>query len=158
MRPSEPAWALALARETAKRSTCLRRHVGAVLVDQDGYVIATGYNGAPRGSAHCRTCRREDLAVKPGERYELCRSVHAEPNALLQAGKAARDATLYLCTLLPESGLVLENWPCAMCARLIVNAQVRSVVVATGTGFAIREPHAIQAGYEGGIHPVCNSR
>lgn len=151
MRPSEPAWALALARETAKRSTCLRRHVGAVLVDRDGYVIATGYNGAPSGSAHCETCRREDQAVPAGERYELCRSVHAEANALLQAGKAAQGATLFLSTLLPESGLVLENWPCAMCARLLVNAGVAWVVVDGPGRIALETPWTVYGRHEGEV-------
>ncbi len=152
-RPTGTDWALALARETAKRSTCLRRHVGAVLVDERGHVIATGYNGAPAGSPHCTTCRRETLAVPPGERYELCRSVHAEANALLQAGRAARGATLYLATLDPGAGGVLENWPCPMCARLILNAGVRCVVVATPAGPVPEDPRSIHAAHEAGVGP-----
>ena len=144
-RPTNVQWALTLARKTSERSTCLRRNVGAVLVDRDGYVVATGYNGAPTGQPHCTTCLREDLGVPRGERYEICRSVHAEANALLQAGKAAKGATLYISTIDPEFHDIVENWPCSMCARLIVNAGVACVVVDGPNGPLPEDPRSILA-------------
>ncbi|HIH03784.1 MAG TPA: dCMP deaminase family protein [Methanoregulaceae archaeon] len=159
-RASEHAWALALAWETAKRSTCLRRHVGAVLLDGAGHVIATGYNGAPAGTPHCETCLREELAVPAGERYELCRAVHAEANALLQAGRSARGATIVLATINPVTGGGLQSndqakWPCLMCARLLINAGVEAVVVRvvnSRQGFEIDDPRSILAWRERGLN------
>ncbi|NLX48384.1 MAG: cytidine deaminase [Methanospirillum sp.] len=141
-RPSEGQWACALARETAKRSTCLRRHVGAVLLDRLGHVIATGYNGAPVNEDHCTTCLREELGVPQGTMYEICRSVHAEANAVIQARPWASDGTLYLATIDPKTGEVVENWPCSMCARLLVNAGVREVSMLRPDGsIATDTPH-----------------
>ena len=98
-RPSWDEYFLQLARQAATRSTCLRRQVGAVLV-RDKRMLATGYNGAPRGIAHCLDvgCLREQLGIPSGERHELCRAIHAEQNAIIQAavhGVAIEGATLY---------------------------------------------------------------
>lgn len=111
---------MGITRMVAKRSTCLRRQVGAVLV-KDKRILATGYNGAPSGLPHCREvgCIRKDSEVPSGMRHELCRGLHAEQNVIIQAayhGVAIRDATLY-CT----------NRPCAICSKMIINAGVRRI-------------------------------
>ncbi len=120
-RPSWDEYFLELADMVASRSTCLRRHVGAVLVRKDR-IIATGYNGAPRGLGHCLDmgCMREQMGIPSGHRYELCRGVHAEQNAIINAayyGVSTQDTVLY-CT----------NQPCIICARMLINAGVIRVV------------------------------
>jgi dCMP deaminase len=120
-RPSWEDYFLQLADLVASRSTCLRRQVGAVLV-RDERIIATGYNGAPRGIQHCLEagCLREKMGIPSGERYELCRGVHAEQNAIINAayyGVSTKGAVLY-CT----------NQPCLICARMIINAGIIKVV------------------------------
>lgn len=114
---------MGIARLVAERSTCLRRAVGAVLV-RDRRVLCTGYNGAPRGLAHCEKagCVRERLGIAVGERIEICRGIHAEQNALVQAatfGISVAGATLY-CT----------HEPCITCAKMLLNAGVSEFVVA----------------------------
>lgn len=121
VRPSWDDYFLQLADLVASRSTCLRRQVGAVLV-RDERIIATGYNGAPRGIQHCLEagCLREKMGIPSGERYELCRGVHAEQNAIINAayyGVSTKGAILY-CT----------NQPCLICARMIINAGIIKVV------------------------------
>ncbi len=122
--PTRPDWDeyfLQMAELAATRSTCLRRHVGAILV-QDRRVIATGYNGAPSGLKHCieTGCMRQQLNIPSGQRYEICRGNHAEQNAIINAayyGVSTKGATLY-CT----------HQPCTICARMIINAGIRRVV------------------------------
>jgi len=114
-----------ITRLVASRSTCLRRHVGTVVV-KDKKILATGYNGAPSGMAHCLEvgCVRDQLDVPSGERHELCRGLHAEQNAIIQAayhGVSIKDATLY-CT----------NLPCVICTKMIINAGIRRVVYEQG--------------------------
>jgi len=121
IRPSWDEYFLELADLVASRSTCLRRHVGAVLVRNDR-IIATGYNGAPRGLGHCLEmgCLREEMGIPSGQRYELCRGVHAEQNAIINAayyGVSTQDTVLY-CT----------NQPCIICARILINAGIIRVV------------------------------
>lgn len=121
VRPSWDEYFLELAELIARRSTCLRRNVGAVLVKEDR-IIATGYNGAPRGLHHCLDlgCLRQEQGIPSGQRYELCRGVHAEQNAIINAafyGVSTRDTVLY-CT----------NQPCIICARMIINAGIIKVV------------------------------
>ena len=116
---------MSLAKKVASRSTCLRRQVGAVLV-LENRVLATGYNGAPSGLPHCEElgCLRDMLRVPSGERQELCRALHAEQNALIQAaiyGVSVKGATLY-CT----------HRPCITCAKILVNAGVARVVYEGG--------------------------
>jgi dCMP deaminase len=111
-----------IAELVSKRSTCLRRSVGAVLV-KDRRLLATGYNGAPSGLNHCLDmgCLREQMGVPSGERHELCRGLHAEQNAIIQAalhGVSVNSATLY-CT----------NQPCVICAKMIINAGIIAVVI-----------------------------
>ena len=124
---------LDIAQTVAERATCLRRCYGAILVKSDE-IIATGYNGAPRGRKNCvdlNYCTREALNIPSGERYELCRSVHAEANAIISA--ARRDtlgATLYMVCVAPETGaLIPGSTSCSMCRRLIINAGIRRVVI-----------------------------
>jgi dCMP deaminase len=124
---------LDIAQTVASRGTCLRRNFGAIIVAND-VIISTGYVGAPRGRKNCSDlgfCTRKQLGIPQGERYELCRSVHAEANAIINA---ARDrmigSTLYLVGIDYESGQVVPNaLPCSMCRRLIINAGISTVVV-----------------------------
>jgi len=120
-RPDWDSYFMMMAYLVSLRSTCLRRRVGAVLV-KDRRILATGYNGAPKGLPHCDVvgCVREKLGVPPGERHELCRGLHAEQNAIIQAaafGVSTKGATLYTTT-----------FPCVICAKLIVNAEIKEVV------------------------------
>ena len=122
-----------IACSVAKRSTCLRRLYGAVIV-KDDEIISTGYVGAPRGRANCsdlQRCIRQELHINRGERYELCRSVHAEANAIISASR--RDmlgATIYLAGFEAASGeLIAQANSCSMCKRMIINAGIETVVV-----------------------------
>ena len=124
---------LDIAQAVAKRGTCLRRKFGSIIVSNDE-IIATGYAGAPRGRKNCSDtggCTRDKLGIPRGERYEMCRSVHAEANAIISA--ARRDmigATLYIACIDPETDeLVPGTNSCAMCKRLIINAGIAKVVV-----------------------------
>ena len=124
---------LDLAETVAQRSTCLRRRYGAVIVKNDE-VISTGYVGAPRGRANCSDlgyCLRTQLNVPRGERYELCRSVHAEANAIISASR--RDmlgSTLYLAGQEVPTGEYIQNATCcSMCKRMVINAGIETVVV-----------------------------
>lgn len=124
-RPDWDSYFMEIANVVRKRSTCLRRQVGAVIV-KDRRILATGYNGAPSGIAHCAEtgCLREKLHVPSGERHELCRGIHAEQNAIVQAaylGVSISDSTLY-CT----------NQPCILCAKMLINAGVKRVVIQEG--------------------------
>jgi len=118
-RPSWDEYFMRIAHVVASRSTCLRRKVGAVLV-KDKRILATGYNGAPKGLPHCETCLREELGVPSGQRHELCRGVHAEQNAIIQAavfGVSTKGAILYTTT-----------FPCIICAKMLINAEVDEIV------------------------------
>ena len=126
---------LDIAQTVAERGTCLRRNFGAIIVKNDA-IIATGYNGAPRGRVNCsdlRECMREKLGVPKGQRYELCRSVHAEANCIISAPRTETiGSTLYLACLDAKTGeLYGEVEPCSMCKRLIINAGVERAVVRT---------------------------
>ena len=115
-----------MAELTAKRSTCLRRHVGAVIV-KDKHVIASGYNGAPKGIAHCDErggCLRQKMEVPSGQRHELCMALHAEQNAIIQAaclGQSVEGATIYV-----------THQPCVICAKMIINAGIEKIIVKEG--------------------------
>lgn len=124
---------LDIAQTVLERGTCLRRNVGAILVKND-VIISTGYAGAPRGRANCSdlgVCRREQLQVPRGQRYELCRSVHAEQNCIIAASREEMlDSTLYLTMRDNTTGQLVHNAsPCNMCRRLIINAGIRTVIV-----------------------------
>lgn len=120
-RPSWDEYFMEMTKLTAKRSTCLRRKVGAVLV-KDTRVISTGYNGAPSGVTHCEVtgCLRQKLNVPSGERHELCRGLHGEQNAIIQAalhGVSTEGATIYCTTK-----------PCSICTKMIINAKISRIV------------------------------
>jgi dCMP deaminase len=122
-RPSWDEYFMRIAHEVAQRSTCLRRHVGAVVV-LDKRILATGYNGAPSGLPHCEEvgCLREQMQVPSGQRHELCRGLHAEMNALLQGaryGVRTEGATLYS-----------THVPCSLCSKMIINTGIVRVVAA----------------------------
>lgn len=124
-RPSWDEYFMEIARAVSGRATCLRRRVGAVVV-RDKRILATGYNGAPSGLAHCADvgCLREERGIASGERHELCRGLHAEQNALLQAalhGISLSGASLYS-----------THRPCALCAKMIINAGIREVFFDVG--------------------------
>ena len=125
MRPSWESYFMEIAQVVATRSTCVRRQVGAVLV-KDRQLLSTGYNGVPRGLVHCaeRGCLREQLGIPSGERHELCRGLHAEQNAIIQAayhGVSIQGAELY-CT----------HQPCVVCAKMLVNAGITTAFVGGG--------------------------
>jgi dCMP deaminase len=124
-RPSWDDYFLSLAGMVASRSTCIRRRVGALLV-KDKRILCTGYNGAPSGLRHCHEigCLRDHLKVPSGERHELCRGLHAEQNALIQAAKhgiSVEGAVLY-CT----------TFPCVICAKMLINAGIIRIVYTEG--------------------------
>ena len=132
-RVSKENYYLDIAQTVAKRSTCLRRCYGAIIVKNDE-IISTGYNGAPRGRKNCvdlNYCTREAMKIPSGQRYELCRSVHAEANAIISA--ARRDtigATIYMACIDPASGkLIPDSSSCSMCRRLIINAGVERIII-----------------------------
>ena len=123
-RPDKINYYLDIAETVSKRSTCLRKHYGAIIVKNDS-IISTGYNGAPRGRKNCTdlaSCHREELGIPRGERYELCRSVHAEANAIRSAArKDMIGATLYLVGRdMKTKELVKDATSCSMCKRLII--------------------------------------
>lgn len=124
---------LDIAETVAERSTCLRRCYGAIIVNNDE-IISTGYNGAPRGRKNCidlGRCIREELKIPSGERYELCRSVHAEQNCIISA--ARRDmlgATLYLACINGEKTALMSGTnSCSMCKRAIINSGIKEVII-----------------------------
>ena len=125
-RPSWDEYFMEMAELTAKRSTCMRRHVGAVIV-KDRHAIATGYNGAPSGIMHCEErggCIRQQLNVPSGQRHELCMALHAEQNAIIQAavmGNSVEGGTIYI-----------THQPCAICAKIILNAGIKRIVIKEG--------------------------
>ncbi len=121
-RPGWDAYFMRMAELVSTRSTCLRRRVGAVLV-RERRILATGYNGAPQGLRHCAElgCLREELGIPSGERHELCRGIHAEQNAIIQAaifGVSTRGSVLYCTTK-----------PCIICTKMLINAGVERFVV-----------------------------
>ena len=124
---------LDIAESVLKRSTCIRRCFGAIIVKNDE-IIATGFNGAPRGRKNCcdlKYCLREKLNIPRGERYEMCRSVHAEQNAIISASRRdLLDSTLYLVGKEFETGNYVANSnPCSLCKRMIINAGIKTVVL-----------------------------
>ena len=138
-RPSWEIYFMEIAVLVAKRSTCLRRSVGAVVV-KDRRMLSTGYNGAQTKVRHCRQtgCLREQMKVPSGERHELCRGIHAEHNAIIQAafhGVSIRDASLY-CT----------NLPCSICAKMIINAGIKVIYYLSGYADTMSEEMLKEAG------------
>lgn len=132
-RVSKENYYLDIAQTVAERSTCLRRRFGAIIVKNDS-IVSTGYNGAPRGRKNCSDlgyCFRESLNIPRGERYELCRSVHAEANAIIAAPRENMlGADLYMVCTDPKSGEVMSGTcSCMMCKRMVINAGIARVIV-----------------------------
>ncbi|MCD6335821.1 MAG: cytidine deaminase [Candidatus Latescibacteria bacterium] len=128
MRPDKMEYFLSIALNVARRSTCLRRNYGAVIVDKRGHIISTGYNGQPHGVAHCQVCYRQEHHVPPGERYELCRSIHAEMNALLiPSMEACEEGVMYLAGFDHTTGKEIIARPCTMCWRIILNTPLEAI-------------------------------
>ena len=121
-RPSWDEYFLKLAFEVSKRSTCLRRAVGAIIV-KDRRILATGYNGVPSGLRHCEEtgCLREQLGVPSGQRHEICRGLHAEQNAIIQAARYGIEG----------SSIYITTEPCSVCAKMLINAGIKEIVFAT---------------------------
>ncbi|MDO9514845.1 MAG: cytidine/deoxycytidylate deaminase family protein [Syntrophales bacterium] len=141
-RPSWDQYFLDIVELVSRRSTCLRRKVGAILV-RDKRILATGYNGPPAGVAHCSEvgCLRDKLGVPSGERHELCRGLHAEQNAIIQAalyGVSTKGATIY-CT----------NHPCIICSKMIINSGIESFVYREDYRDELAEEMLGEAGIEG---------
>ena len=142
-RPSWEEYFMDITALVAKRSTCIRRSVGAVIV-KDKRILSTGYNGAPSGIAHCTEvgCLRESLLVPSGERHELCRGIHAEQNAIIQAayhGVSIKDAALF-CT----------NLPCSICTKMIINAGIKTIYYQDGYA----DPMSLEMFGEAGVRVV----
>jgi dCMP deaminase len=139
MRPSWDQYFMRMAFLAASRSNCIRRKVGAVIV-KDKNVIATGYNGPPSGLANCDAvgCIRIDMNIPSGERHELCRGLHAEQNAIIQAavhGSIIKDAVIYTTT-----------HPCVVCSKMIINAQIKEIIYAEGYPDDLAELMLIESG------------
>lgn len=141
VRPSWPEYFMAITELVAKRSTCLRRSVGAIVV-KNKRILATGYNGAPAGLRHCEEvgCLRENSSIPSGTRHELCRGLHAEQNVIIQAayhGISIQGGTLY-CT----------NKPCVICTKMIINAGIRNVYYLEGYDDPLSDQMIAEAGLE----------
>ena len=123
-RPSWDEYFMTLANEVATRTTCLRRAVGAIIV-KDRRILATGYNGVPTGLAHCAEtgCLRQQLSVPSGQRHEICRGLHAEQNAIIQAARYGID--------IEGSSIYITTEPCSVCAKMLINAGIKEIVFAT---------------------------
>ena len=140
-RPAWDTYFMDIAVLVAKRSTCLRRMVGALII-KDKRILTTGYNGAPSGIRHCIEigCLRETLNVASGQRHELCRGIHAEQNAIIQAayhGVSIRNASLY-CT----------NLPCSICTKMIINAGIERIYYLEGYADELSEAMLTEAKIE----------
>ena len=132
-RTSKHNYYLDIAQTVSERSTCIRRRFGAIIVKND-VIIATGYNGAPRGRLNCsdiESCVREEMNVPRGERYELCRAVHAEANAIISASRHEMiGASIFLAGVDAKTGEYIPNSnSCGMCKKLIINAGIETVYV-----------------------------
>ena len=133
MRKDKINYYLDIAASVSERSTCLRRHYGCVIVKNDE-IISTGYNGAPRGRKNCDDlgfCYREQMEIPRGERYELCRSVHAEQNAIISASRNELiDADLYMVGINAKTGEIEpKSTSCMMCKRVVINSGIKRVIV-----------------------------
>ena len=125
----------------ARRSTCMRRQVGALMVKEKN-ILATGYNGTPSGITHCDVtgCLREQLNVPSGERHELCRGLHAEQNAIIQAARHGVNIS--------DSVLYCTNSPCIICTKMLINAGIRKVVYLQGYSDSLSLEMLDEAGIE----------
>ncbi|MEM4268305.1 MAG: dCMP deaminase family protein [Candidatus Woesearchaeota archaeon] len=141
MRPDWDEYFMNITREVAKRSTCLSTIAAAVIV-KDKKIISTGYNGAPRKTMDCierGNCLRRELKIPSGHRYELCRSVHAEMNAIINAGRTGEhivDSDLYLwgMKVYNNENKLVDIFPCFICKKMIINAGIRRVIASNADG------------------------
>jgi dCMP deaminase len=136
VRPDWDNYFVEIAKVISSRSTCLRRKYGAVIV-KDNVIISTGYNGAPRGIENCidlKKCKRKELNIPPGERYELCEAVHAEQNAIINGSpERMKDAVIYIAGF-EENKSIANGAPCKLCSRMIRNAQIKKIVYLKNNG------------------------
>lgn len=150
-RKSKIEYYLDIAKSVSERSTCLKRHYGAVIV-KDDEIIATGYNGAPRGRENCcdiGSCLRIKMGIPSGQRYEICRSVHAEMNAIISASrKDMKGSTLYLVGVEPDGSYTKNAEPCSMCKRNIINAGIKNVIVRADLSNEIKHQEFYRREYE----------
>lgn len=140
-RPSWDSYFMQMAQVVAGRSTCLRRQVGAVMV-KDKQILSTGYNGSPSGLQHCDEigCLRQSLGVPSGERHEICRAVHAEQNALVQAAKHGVAIT--------GADLYTTHQPCVLCTKLLINAGIKRVIYTHSYPDQLADKMAKEAGLD----------
>lgn len=148
MRTDWHTYFLDIALRCAKQGTCRRRNRGAIIVDEHHRIISTGYTGVVSGAKHCTElgmCMREHYNIPPGSNYEFCRSIHAEMNALLQAGiDRARGCYLYLAGVNPDGSIIEHDAPCLLCAKLIAQCQIKAVVILQADGsYNIHHPAAL---------------
>ncbi len=140
-RPTWEEYFIEIAKVVSSRSTCLRRRYGAVIV-KDNVIVSTGYNGAPRGSINCtdiEKCKRKELNIPAGERYELCEAVHAEQNAIINGPpERMKDATIYIAGF-EENNYFADGKPCLLCRRMIRNAQIKEVVYLLKDGSIVKD-------------------
>ena len=146
MRPDWDNYFIEIAKVVSSRSTCLRRKYGAVIV-KDHVIISTGYNGSPRGALNCidtQKCKRKELNIPSGERYELCEAVHAEQNAIINGSpERMRDAVIYIAGFEENAGdgkpkEFAEGAPCLLCSRMIKNAWIAEIVYLKKDGKFVR--------------------
>lgn len=148
--PERPSWDdyfMTIANDVAGRSSCIRRSVGAVIV-KDKRILATGYNGAPTGIDHCtdETCMRTKLSVPSGEKHELCRGLHAEQNAIIQAafhGVQIADAVIYVTV-----------HPCSICAKMLINSGIKTFITQSDYNDPLAKEMMREAGVELIIHKI----
>lgn len=132
-RISKEDWYLEIAKVISMRSTCIRAHAGAIIIVNDA-IVSTGYSGAPRGEPNCcdiGICDRDRLGIEPGERYEMCRSIHAEANAILNAainGISVKDGDMYVYFKRLDGQKKKHGKPCLMCGRMIANVGIRKCI------------------------------
>ena len=140
-RPDWEVYFLKMAQLASTRSTCIRRHVGAVLV-KEKKILATGYNGAPSGISHCADvgCLRDEEQIPSGQRHELCRGLHAEQNAILQAA--------YHGVSIQGSVLFCTNFPCVICSKMLINAGIRQIFYLEGYPDSLSETMLNEAGMD----------
>ncbi len=141
MRPDWDNYFIEIAKVVSTRSTCMRRRYGAVIV-KDRVIVSTGYNGSPRGMDNCidlNKCKRKELNIPSGERYELCEAVHAEQNAIINGSpERMKEATIYIAGF-EENGDVADGTPCKLCNRMIKNAQIKEVIYLKNNGSIVRK-------------------
>lgn len=140
-RPTWEEYFIEIAKVVSSRSTCIRRRYGAVIV-KDNVIVSTGYNGAPRGSINCvdlEKCKRKELNIPAGERYELCEAVHAEQNAIINGSpERMKDAVIFIAGF-EENNSFADAKPCLLCRRMIRNAQIKEVVYLLKDGSIVKD-------------------